>query len=55
MRILGGTTYIFIVVREPIVRGIAMEMAIETAIEMTIVIKRKVLRKMIAMIETMSY
>jgi len=43
--------YIFIIAREMIVRG----MAIETTIKMMIVIKRKVLRKIIAMIKTISY
>jgi hypothetical protein len=44
-----GVTYIFIVRREMIVGG----MTIETT--MKIVIKRKVLREMIAMMKTMSH
>jgi hypothetical protein len=43
--------YIFIAAREMIVRG----MTIETTIKMIIVIKRKVLRKIISMMKTMSY
>jgi hypothetical protein len=46
-----GTMYIFIVAREMIVRGMTME----TTMKMMIVIKRKVLRKMIAMMKTMSH
>jgi len=43
--------YIFIAAREMIVRG----MTIETTIKIIIVIKRKVLRKMISMMKTMSH
>jgi hypothetical protein len=43
--------YIFIIAREMIIRG----MTIETTTKIIIVIKRKVLRKMIAMIKTISY
>jgi hypothetical protein len=43
--------YIFIIAREMIIRG----MIIETTIKMIIVIKRKVLRKIIIMIKTMSH
>jgi len=46
-----GTTYIFMVAREMFARGVTMEMAME----IMVVIKRKMLRKMIAMTKTMSH
>jgi hypothetical protein len=47
IRILKGIIYIFIIVKELITRGIIIETAMK--------IKRKVLRKIIAIIETISY
>jgi hypothetical protein len=44
-----GVTYIFIIARQMIIGGVTMETT------MKIVIKRKVLREMIAMIKTISY
>jgi hypothetical protein len=47
IKIFKGIIYIFIIVKELITRGIIIETAMK--------IKRKVLRKIIAIIETISY
>jgi hypothetical protein len=49
-----GTMYIFMVAREMIVRGMTME-TMETTIKIMMVITRKVLRKMIAIMKTISH
>jgi hypothetical protein len=47
IRILKGIIYIFIIVKELIIKGIAIKIIIK--------IKRKVLKKIIAIIKTISY
>jgi hypothetical protein len=47
IKILKGIIYIFIIVKELIIKGIAIKIIIK--------IKRKVLKKIIAIIKTISY
>ena len=46
-----GTTYIFIVAKETFAKGVTIEMTMK----IIVVIKRKMLRKMIAIMKTMSH